>query len=676
MKLDPTLLEILATKAAAAAEEMSFTLQRTGRTLYVKETADFSTGLVRHDGLFFAYPRTVGVAYFVALSCAATIRAVPDLEPGDVIVTNHPFKSDGLATHLPDLHIIQPYFHEGEIVCYGWCFIHSTDVGGRVPSSISPSNQDIFQEGLMIAPMKMVRRGELNPDFVTFLANNCRTPDDNLGDLKAMLASLKTGEQRVADIIEQHGLETFRAAQDDLIDYTAARAQAALRKIPDGRYAFWDYLDDDMVSNIPVRVRLAMTVEDGRVHLDFTGSDPEVPAAYNMPTGGKPHVWLTIQLISFICTQDKTILMNGGLLSPISVTTTPASIVHAEYPAAVGIRTAPGKRIMDITSGCIHQAGPGLVPAPRSGASAPLTLAEYDPDTGQRKVLVVQHMVGSTGGREGHDGIDARDSSLANLANNPLELVEADAGVLVQEYGIRPDSGGPGQWRGGVSQQITFEVLRDGGLILARGMERVRFQPWGVAGGKPGANQRAIMNRETDQERELGKVDALKVNTGDTVTILMPAGGGYGDPLFRDPEAVLRDVRQGFVSEEGAHRDYGVVMRAGELDRPATETLRSQRRSNAPAVLFDFGVERLAWEAVFDDATMTALNQLLFRLPRALRSERRQWLFSHALGELPRAGSRSLVEVLSDTAGIQQRLREAMQALAAGVDRAAGRAAE
>ena len=315
---------------------------------------------------------------------------------------------------------------------------------------------------------------------------------------------------------------------------------------------------------------------------------------------------------------------------------------------------------MDITCGAIHQASPGLVPAPRAGASAPLTLAEYEPDTGRRNVLVIQHMVGSTGGRKGHDGIDARDSSLANLANNPLEILDSDAGIIVLEYSIRPDSGGPGQWRGGVSQQITFKILRDGGVVLARGIERVRFQPWGMVGGKPGARQRAILNRGSPDERELGKIDQLRVNDGDTVTVMMPAGGGYGDPHLRDPEMVLRDVRRGFVTIEGAERDYGVVIRDRAIDPAATEGLRGRRGDTEPAESFEFGPERKSWESVFDDATMIALNQALFELPRAQRHEKRRWIFEQAIPNLPRAGDAPLSSVMSDPGAIRERLRSAM----------------
>ncbi len=195
MPLDPILLEILHNKVQAVAEEMGTTLQRTARTIFVKEAADFATALVGLDGKLFAHPRTNGVSLFVDCDCSSTIEAVPDLEPGDIIVTNDAFTSGGLATYLPDLHLIEPYFHKGQIVAYGWAFIHSTDVGGTVAGSILPSNHEYFQEGLIIPPMKLMRRGAFNEDFFTFLKANCRIPDENMGDIRAMLAALRLGKQ-------------------------------------------------------------------------------------------------------------------------------------------------------------------------------------------------------------------------------------------------------------------------------------------------------------------------------------------------------------------------------------------------------------------------------------------------------------------------------------------------
>ena len=672
MSLDPILLEILCNKAEAATAEMSATLQRTSRTLYVKEAADFACALVSiHDGKFFAFPRTSGVTIFLDLDCSETIRAVPDLEPGDVIITNHPYQSGGLATHMPDIHMVRPYFHDGRIVGYGWCFIHSTDIGGRVPSSISPSNREIFQEGLLIPPLKIAKRGELNKDLIAVYRSNCRTPDANMGDIKAMLASLRTGAQRVADMIEQHGLGTFLDCQEELQAYSATKAQAVLRRIPNGEYVFWDYLDDDIVSPIPLRVRVRLVVKDGTVHLDLTGTDPQVAAAFNVPTGGTRHTWLTMRLLTLVCTHDKSVPLNAGIFRPVSVTNPPGTVLHAEFPDAVGVRHGPARRLNDALTGALLKAAPELMAAPTCGANAPVVLAEPDTASGNRNVLVLEPLWGGMGAWRGHDGVDGRDSTMSNMRNHPVEIVEQDAGVVVHEYGLRPDSGGAGQWRGGVGQVFTFEVLKDGSSVQARGMERFRFPPWGVAGGKPSARMRCVRNLGRTDEQELDKLDELFVNAGDTVTFMLPGASGFGDSFRRDPEAVLHDVRLGFVSHEAAERDYGVVIADGRVDAKATERARATRVRDNFRADFDFGPEREAWEAVFDDATMLELNRRLYALPKAVRNERRRRIFFQALPGLGVGGGRAFLDLLAEPEVVKARLLEAMDR-AFGHDQASG----
>lgn len=367
MTLDPVLLEILQTQMQAITEEMAITLARTARSTYVKDAADFATALANTDGKFFAYPASMGVSGFLDLDCGVAIRAIPDLEPGDVIITNHPYLSGGLSTHMPDLQLIRPYFHEGRIVCFGWDFIHSADIGGGVPSSISPRFTELFQEGLQIPPMKLVKAGELNRDFETLYRANCRVPDLNMGDIKAMLAALTVGERRVAELIARYGPGVFGAAQVATVDYARQKARAVQRRIPDGRYEFWDYMDDDYATPIPIRIRCTMTVDDGHVHLDFTGSDPQVIAAYNVPTGGLRHPWLTLKLMHLIGSYDPTVPLNYGLFENISVHVPKGTVLNPEFPAAVGVRHATAIRINDAVVGAIATAMPGADPGAIGG---------------------------------------------------------------------------------------------------------------------------------------------------------------------------------------------------------------------------------------------------------------------------------------------------------------------
>jgi len=660
MKLDPVTLEIMCQKFGAVADEMTSNLKRASRSVYVKEAGDFGTALVDRDGHVFAYPDSTSVSA-IERPCGESIRAVPDLEPGDVIMTNDPYRSGGLATHLPDLHLIQPYFHKGEIIAYGWCFIHFMDIGGRVPSSISPSSTEVFQEGLLVPPMKIAIGGKLNEDLVGFLRANCRTPFQNIADIKAMLAALNTGGQRIGDLIAQHGLETILTAQAAVQDYAAAKTRAVLRRIPDGVYEFWDFMDNDLVTKIPLRFRVCMTVSDGEITIDVSNTDPQVKAAYNIPTLGDCHPWLVIRLTRFILTHDNTMPLNYGIYRHISAVNPLGTVVRAEFPDAVGVRHAAAQRLNDALNGAILKAVPDLMSALTSGAIVPVVLAESDAQGKNRNITVIEPLVGGMGAYLGHDGVDTRDNSAANLSNHPLETIEEDIGVIIRRYDIRPDSGGAGRWRGGSGQILSMEILKEGGKVLARGMERMRFPSWGYGGAKPAHPMRAVLNMGRPDERELGKIDELPVKAGDTVTFMSPGGGGYGDPFQRDTEAVRRDVETGFVSRVAAATDYGVVVsEQGAVDQAATTRRRAIRVKNNIRADFDFGPEREAWESVFDDPTMCDLNRRLYALPKSVRQEKRRAVFEHTVPELARDGPLSLAKGLADPDAVRARLTDAL----------------
>ncbi len=661
MKLDPVLLEILNHKVVAVADQMSSALQRASRSTYVKEASDYGVALVDREGQVFGFPSNSGVNTIDRL-CGTAIRAVPDLAPGDVIATNDAYTSGALSTHLPDIHMLRPYFHKGEIVAFGWCFIHFQDMGGRVPSSITPSNHDIFQEGLIIPPMKLVKKGTLNDDLVGVIKANCRTPDLNMADIKAMLGALHVGDERVAEIIERHGLDAFLNCQTDLQDYSAERARNVLRRIPDGTHAFWDYMDDDLVTRIPTRIRVEMTIADGAIHVDVSGTDPQVAAAYNVPTLGQRHPWLMMRLTAFILTHDKTIPKNAGMYRSISFTNPPGTVMNAEFPDAIGVRSAPARRLNDAMTGAILKAAPELMAGPTCGTSCPLVLAEYGSDGNTRIVNVLEPLKGGMGAAEGIDGCDVRDATMANLNNHPIETVEADTGTVIREYDVFTDSGGPGRWRGGVGQVLTVEILRDGGIIMARGMDRMRFPAFGVQGGKPGAPFRAVLNKGRADERLLPKIDQLHVNAGDTVTILNPGASGYGDPYLREPKKVRTDVELGFVSRSAAASEYGVVIDDdGAVDADATKKARDGHVRDNYRAEFDFGPEREAWEAVFDDETMEEINRHLYALPKSVRQETRRRIFEKTIPDLPIAGGTPLAQVMADADAAKVRLRRAMK---------------
>lgn len=625
-ELDPITLELLRHKYQAITEEMCYTLQRTGHTVFVNETADFSTGLATPTGELFAYPQSIGVSVMVNANLGAAIAAVGPLDDGDVIITNDPYTSGALGSHLPDTNIFRPIVFDGELVAFAWAYVHSTDVGGKLPGSLSPSSDDVFQEGLRIPPSKLYRAGELDRTLMKMLQENCRVPADNWGDIKAVISALSVGVGKVRSLISRYGAEVFKDSAEALLAYADVRAREAFRGIPNGSYAFTDYLDDDVVTDYPIRLHVDLEVEAGRVRMDLRGCDVQSRSAFNIASLGRAHPWLVYRLVSFLYSMDPTIPVNGGLLRSIEVETRVGSIVDCSFPAAMGLRTTTSIRLMDALHGALTRACPGLLPAASAGVMAPVVIAEMDFATGLRRVQTIEPLAGGTGAGPGGDGIDGRDVGLANLRNTPIEMVDSQSSIVIREYAIAVDSGGAGKWRGGGGVVLEFEARQPETIVTARGMERQRFRAWGLSGGQPGALASVVLNPGTENERVIRKMDGLQLNRGDVLRLQTSGGGGYGDPFERDPNRVLADVRLGAVSVESAARDYGVVIDKHSVDASKTASLRcAQRPAGAE---YSFGSEREAYEATWSEDVQRDLMDMLFALPTTLRFHARRELMS------------------------------------------------
>lgn len=629
---DTVELEILATKLTSISEEMCLTLQRTSRSLYVRETADFACAIANIDGRFIAYPQAIGVSGFVGLNLLDTIAEVTSHEalyPGDIIIANDPYRTGGLSTHLPDIQMIAPYFHGDELIGYGWSFVHCSDIGGRVPSSVSPFNDTIFAEGLRIPPVKLVSRGEIVVDVQKLILGNTRTPEANQGDFQAMIAALTVGARRLDDIVSEHGVDGFERSQSYILTQTAAKARTALKQLHDGTYRFVDYLDSDASSGIPVRIAVAVSASDGELAIDFSGTDPQVAAAFNIVSFGRPHAWITTRVLALLSTLDPLLPLNAGLMDVISLSAERGSLVHAVAPAAVGVRHATASRVNDVLSGAMIQAAPAVLPAANSGLVVPVVFAEDDGD--QQIIQVLEPMVGGTGARFGADGVDGRDSGISNLANNPVETVEAEVSVRVHHYGLRTDSGGAGKWRGGAGLELEFEVLRAGSL-LARGLERMTFRPWGFSGGQPGARTELVINPGRDDETRPKLVDVIPLLPGDRVVLRTSGAGGYGDPFQRDVFMVTSDIQQGLISVRSARDDYGVAVHADDtVDQEATALLRDGRSSTG----WGFGIERERWDTVFDADEYDRFSSALTRVGPPQRHQQKVTLLGRVLELLP-----------------------------------------
>jgi N-methylhydantoinase B len=632
MRLDALTVEILRNYLQGAVEEMAYVVERTAYTTFVKETADFTCGLLNPSGEFFAYPVELGVASFGGISYAETLDAVGPLEPGDVVITNDPYGSAAAATHLPDIHLVKPIFWEDRLVAYGAGFLHSSDVGGMVPASITPRASEIFQEGLRLPPKKLFKRGEVNRDLLDVILANCRIPEQNWGDLQALVAGLTTGERRMHELIRRFGPDTVDKAMDDLIDYATRKVEALIRKMPAGRYEFSDYIEDDVVTKIPIRLKVALTVADGEIHLDFTGSDIQVSSALNVPTAGKVHPFMSVALVNYFATLDRTIPLNAGVLRRVRMTLPEGSVVNPKFPAACGVRYATVLRIYDAVLGALARAVPEDIPAASGGQGCMVALSLPDPEAGRRHVTVIEPMIGGGGGRPARDGVDGCDASLGFLKTTPAETLEAEVPIVVRRYHLIPDSAGPGRCRGGFGVRLDFQVFQPEGLVTARGMERLRFSPWGVAGGSAGSTGSVMLNPGSAAERAIPKIDVLALEPGDVLSVRTPGGGGHGHRFTRPPSHVLTDVLAGLVSRERARDAYGVVIDGDRVDETATASLRAAQTDRGPAststgAVFDFGPARREHEQRWPSELQDAFIAMLMTLPAPYRAYVRRTLY-------------------------------------------------
>ncbi|MEA2524877.1 MAG: N-methylhydantoinase [Thermomicrobiales bacterium] len=619
MRTDPVLLEIFRNRFKAAAEEMASVTLRTGFTVFVKETSDFGACIVAPNGETFAAPTDTAVSLMIGLPGHEAINALSDYKPGDIGITNDPELTRGLSTHLPDIWLWKPIFSQGEIIAFGFNFIHSSDVGGKVPGSISPTNTELFQEGLRIPPMKLFREGELDRELLNLILLNCRIPHQNWGDIKAQVASLAMAERRILEIVDRYGHDTVVAGIADILDHGESRARAHIADMPDGRYEFADYMEGDVAGGRPIRINLALTVSGSDMHLDFTGTDPQVQAALNLPTWNQHgHYMLSFGFLNYFRTMEPEIPYNSGLVRPLRMTIPRGSLLNPEPHAAVGVRAATMFRILDVINGCLTQALPEIFPAASSGAVSMILVSTLDVETGERLVSVAQPLSGGSGARPMMDGIDGASFTGGWLRNIPNEMLEADMPVLVEEYGYRPHSAGAGRWRGGSAIRFRMKTFAPETIMTARGLERFTFRPYGLRGGNPGQLGRGVLNPGTPGERNVGKIDVLRLDPGDVVMFESASGGGYGNPLEREPELVLADIAADFINAAQALEDYGVVVRDGHVDEEATIAERAGR-SVSEGPFFDGGPERAAHEERWPGWLQAEMATVVLGYPAALR---------------------------------------------------------
>lgn len=617
--MDIARTEIMKNRFSAMAEEAAVLAYRTAQTTFMKQTQDFQVALARTTGEMFAAPTSTGVTAAGRTTIVGLIKHFSDYAPHDVVISNDPFSTDGLVTHQMDIHLARPIFYHGDLIAFAWSFVHASDVGGAVPGSISPELSECFQEGFRLRPTKLVRSGVLNQDIVHFVQDNSRIGDQVWGDLEAMMAAMRLLERRVIALCDRVGLAAFRQGIDDVMDYAEAKARNVIAGLRDGEYQFSDYLELENEEH-PVHVHCRLHIKGDEAEIDFEGSDPQVNAALNFNSGGPAHQMLCMGLTNYIETMEPSIPINAGMVRPIRARAPSGTVMNATFPAAMGNRWMTAMRCNDALTGCLNQAIPGGVTACGAGQAGIIFAAWQEAASGRTAVAVVEPFCGGSGGRLHADGVDAIDTMLGFLKSTPIEHVESETPLLVRKHALVPSSFGHGRYRGGASVHIELECQSVQAQITVRGLERQRFQAWGVQGGHPGRSGETWLLRDGAQ-MALGRVGLLRMQRGDLLRMISPSGGGFGDPLTRPANLVLEDVTNALLSEAEAEEIYGAVIRHGALDVSATERRRAQLTSvNRSIPIVVHGEVRREYEMRWSTEASAAFATALLQVPPGLRA--------------------------------------------------------
>lgn len=542
MKPNPIEFEVFKNLFLSIAEEMGVTLCRTGFSPNIKERLDYSCAVYDARGNTIAQgdhmPVHLGA---MPLSVRAAIDAV-EMEPGDIVMLNDPFRG---GTHLPDITLVSPVFLDADGAAKATPYgkrrsrpafyvanrAHHSDVGGMSPGSM-PVAREIYQEGLIIPPIRLARRGRIVEDVLALLLNNVRTPDEREGDLAAQIAANRVAEARLRDVVTRYGRARTMRYASALQDYTERVVRHAITDIPDGDYTFEDALDDDGFSEAPVPIRVKVTIRKDRAVVDFTGSAPQVTGSVNANYA----ITLSACLYAFRCLVQDDVLYNAGVGRPIHVIAPEGSIVNALRPAAVaGGNVETSQRITDVVLGALGKAQPERWPAASQGTMNNVTLGGTDPRTG-RRFAYYETMGGGMGGRKGMAGLSGVHVHMSNTRNTPAEAIEHYLPVRIRQYGLRQGSGGAGAARGGEGLVREYEMLTETSVTLLT--DRRRLAPYGVLGGGPGGIGRNTLIRDGVETSLPGKVQ-MTLKAGDRLRVETPGGGGYGRP------SVPRNVARG-----------------------------------------------------------------------------------------------------------------------------------
>ena len=577
VQVDPIKFEVIRNALVEATEEMAIALRRSAYSTNIKTRADFSCALfdsqLRTIAQAFTQPVHLG-SFAVHVPRAIQTYGPENLGPGDAILSNDPYLG---GVHLNDITLISPVYHEDQLFGYLANLAHHVDVGGGAPASIG-AFREVFQEGITIPPVKLVEAGRMVQDVFDLVLAQIRSKHETAGDFRAQVAANNTGARRMNALLDRMGSETVASYTEELIAYTRRRAQAEVSKLPKGVFTAESLLDNDGFTDEPVHLAVKVVIDSDGVCFDLTGCDLQRPAPVNATYSQ------TFAACAYVlkCLIDPDVPVNAGFYDLVRLVAPEGTVVNCEPPAPVVGGWETNQRISEMILKALSEAVPDAVPAGTKGMMCQVGFGGTDPRTGELYAFY-ETVAGGYGGRVASDGPDAVQSHGQNTENAPIEEIEINYPLRITRYELVEQSEGAGRHRGGLglrrdylftNHEVSFTILAD----------RDRWGPWGLFGGQSGSKASYLLNPDGDAV-ELGSKVTVQLRPGDVVSYRTCGGGGYGPPRERDPDRVLRDVRDRKVSRERALEVYGVAIEAERwtVDEPETALLREQSagRTNA-----------------------------------------------------------------------------------------------
>jgi len=570
-KTDPVTMQVIRYGLEAIADDMGYNLMRMGRTTIVKEIMDINCAVLDATGGILAQAHLCPLMMFSLPETAANmIKDIDDFEEGDVIVCNDPYLG---GQHLLDMQFFSPVFFDGKLIAFVANIAHQLDMGGAVPGGVAGGLTEIFQEGLRVPFVKLYRKGKEDRKIFEFIGRNIRIPEKTLEDFRAQAATTIGGAQRVKQLVAKYGLHIYLGCTEMLLDYAEDMVRRTFRAMPDGDFTGIDHVDDDGISDVPVKVQVNVHKRGDEIIVDFKGTSHQTKGNINCPWScTKGGVFYTIVGIV-----DPYMVVNSGTFRPIHVESDEGLVTRPLPPAGVTARSQVMTKITEAMLKAMSQVVPHKVVAGSHGQACTCSFMGIHPETG-RRFSYIEIQGGGAGARPDKDGPDGQDLHLGRFLNTPVEAAEIENPVMIERYEFIPDSGGAGKYRGGLSLRRDIRFFTE--VTWARYADRQKFAPQGLFGGKEGTKGGFLLNPQTDKEEKAKSKGVSQLKAGDVLSIRLPGSGGYGPPWERDPEMVRWDVLNNKVSRKSAREDYFIVLSDDlTINKEETETLRRKVKS-------------------------------------------------------------------------------------------------